>query len=178
MNDQLFELLNREAGRFDSLDDVIEFAAQWLIYLSFAIAGILGCQALHRRQFRPLVQLGVTLVLAFGAATALAHISSQLRPFQSHPVHQLIAHDPGVSMPSDHATAAFALAFGIGTFLHRGWGVVLTVLAVVIGFARVWAGVHYPGDIAVGALIAALATAEVAVWSHWRATRPIIPGLR
>jgi undecaprenyl-diphosphatase len=172
VNFQLFELLNREAGRFDGLDDVMEFAATRLIYGVFAVAAVLVALALHRRQWRPVGRLGVTLVLAFAAATALAHVSKQLRPFQSHHVHQLVPHGPGVSMPSDHATAAFAIAFGVALFLSRRWGIVLTVAALAIGVARVWVGLHYPGDVLAGAAIAALAAAEVLVWSRWRYTGP------
>ena len=84
-------------------------------------------------------------------------------------------------MPSDHATAAFAIAFAVGVFLHRRWGAALTVVAVVIGMARVWVGLHYPGDILAGAVIAALAALEVKVYSRWappwpsaaRAPRPV-----
>ena len=32
-------------------------------------------------------------------------------------------------------------------FLHRGWGALLTVAALIIGLSRVWVGVHYPGDV-------------------------------
>jgi undecaprenyl-diphosphatase len=172
VNFQLFELLNRDAGRFDGLDDVMEFVATWLIYGVFAVAAALVAIALRRRRWRPVGRLGVTLVLAFAAATALAQVSGQRRPFQSHRVHQLIPHGPGVSMPSDHATAAFAIAFGVAVFLSRRWGLVLTVAALAIGVARVWVGVHYPGDVLAGAAIAALATAEVLVWSRWRYTGP------
>ncbi len=41
---QLFELLNREAGRFDGLDDVMEFAATKLIFVVFALAAVLGVE--------------------------------------------------------------------------------------------------------------------------------------
>jgi undecaprenyl-diphosphatase len=85
-------------------------------------------------------------------------------------VHQLIAHDPGVSMPSDHATAAFALAFGIGAFLSLRWGLVLAAIALAVGLGRIWVGVHYPGDIAAAAAIAALAVLAVTLgsrrWGH------------
>lgn len=42
-------------------------------------------------------------------------------------------------------------------------GVGLSVIATVIGFARVWTGVHYPGDILAGALIAAATVATIGV---------------
>ena len=76
------------------------------------------------------------------------------RPYVTHPAqtHLLIArsHDP--SFPSDHATGAFALAFGIWLY-DRTVGTVLLVLAAVLAFARVYVGTHYPGDVIAGALM-------------------------
>jgi undecaprenyl-diphosphatase len=168
VNYQIFELLNRWAGRVDAVDDVMEFAATWLIYLTFAVAAALVAVQLYHRRMRPVLELGAALALAFVAATLLSHTSRELRPFQTHHVHQLIAHDPGVSMPSDHATAAFAVAIGIAVFVNRWWGVVLAVTAVVIGVARVWVGVHYPDDIVVAAIIAVLSVLAVALWGRLR----------
>jgi undecaprenyl-diphosphatase len=157
VNYQLFHLINSHAGRLDALDDVMEFAATWLIYGIFAAYGL----ALLGRPWGQILRAGATLVVAFAAALALSRLSGQLRPFQTHAVQQLIPHDPGVSLPSDHATAAFAMAFSAYAFLRRSWGLALAVAACAVGFARVWAGVHYPGDILAGALIAALAAAAV-----------------
>ncbi|MET7706393.1 phosphatase PAP2 family protein [Micromonospora sp. NPDC005413] len=144
----------------------MEFAATWLVYLIFAASVVPVAMALYRRRIRPVLELGVALILAFTAATVLAHLNGQLRPFQSHHVHQLIPHDPGVSLPSDHATAAFTLAFGVYAFLNRRWGVILAVAAAAVGIARVWVGVHYPGDILAAAAIAGLAVVAVGVGLH------------
>jgi membrane-associated phospholipid phosphatase len=57
-------------------------------------------------------------------------------------------------------------------FLSRRWGVVLGIAALTIGVARVWAGVHYPGDVLAGGIIAGLAAAEVLVCSLVRVTVP------
>ncbi|MCU1588102.1 MAG: (type 2 phosphatidic acid phosphatase) family protein, partial [Frankiales bacterium] len=78
------------------------------------------------------------------------------RPFQDHRLHQLIAHNPGQSFPSDHATAAFACAIAALLLLSRRWGVVLLALATAIGVARVAAGVHYPIDVLGSLVVAAL----------------------
>jgi undecaprenyl-diphosphatase len=167
VNYQLFELINQRAGRGDSLDDLMEFAAMWLIYAVFAAGAALIAASLHRRQLRPVIEIGATLFLAFAAAMNVERGSRELRPFQSHHVHQLIVHDGGVSMPSDHATAAFALALAIGVFLHRRWGAALAIVAVLIGGSRVWVGVHYPGDILAAAAIATLATLAIKVFTAW-----------
>jgi undecaprenyl-diphosphatase len=177
MNYYIFHILNSHAGQVDALDDGMEFAANWLIYAAFAIAAALITLSLTRRQVRPVAKLGAALAVAFAAGMAVAHTSHQVRPFQTHHVHQLIAHDPGVSMPSDHATAAFALAFGIGAFLSLRWGVALSVIALVVGLGRTWVGVHYPGDIAVAAGIAALAVLAVRVGSRRLDRRGAAPGM-
>jgi undecaprenyl-diphosphatase len=178
VNYQLFALINGPAGRCDGLDDAMEFAAARLIYVIFAVSAVLGAMALYRRRLRPVLELGVALLLAFAGAALLAHLSEQVRPFQSHHVHQLIAHDPGISLPSDHATAAFALALGVYAFLSRRWGVILGLAALAVGYSRVWVGVHYPGDILAAAVIAGLAVLEVAMWSRWiRARNRAVEGI-
>lgn len=155
MNYAVFQMINNWAGRSDAADDVAEFAATWLIYLVFAVAAGLCAYALRRRRYRSLLLVAATLAVAFAAGLVLSRLNGELRPFQTHRVHQLIAHDGGVSLPSDHATAAFAVAASVGAFLHRRWGTVLAVAALVIGVARIWAGLHYPGDILAAAVIAA-----------------------
>lgn len=171
MNYQLFQLINGAAGRVDGVDDVMEFAATWLIYPIFVTAAGLVAVALRDGRVWPVFNLGMSLVLAFAGATVLSHLNGEVRPFQSHLVHQLIPHDPGIALPSDHATAAFAMAFGVYAFLSRPWGIALGVAALAVGFSRVWAGVHYPGDIAAAAIIAGLAVLSVLAGARGIRTR-------
>ncbi|MDW3845715.1 phosphatase PAP2 family protein [Micromonospora sp. BRA006-A] len=160
MNYHLFQIVNAAAGRSDPVDDVFEWSARWLIYVLAATAAVPVLTHLRHRR-AALVRVVVSLGLAFTVGQAIAALSTEVRPFQTHPVHQLIPHAAGASLPSDHATAAFAVAFAVGAFLSRRWGVALSVLATIIGFARVWTGVHYPGDILAGALVAAGAVTAV-----------------
>ncbi len=169
MNYQLFELINSRAGRIDLLDDLMAWAAVWLLLVLAALAVVPARLALRPGSRIALARVAASLLLAFVVGQVVARLNHELRPFQSHVVHQLIPHDGGVSLPSDHATAAFALAFAVGAFLSRRWGLVLIVLATVLGFARIWTGVHYPGDILAGALIGAAAVAVVVfVERLWR----------
>jgi undecaprenyl-diphosphatase len=163
VNYRLFNLINSAAGRWAVIDHLMRFAAVYLVFLVFSIAGAVVLHALLQRRVRAVLCFGATLGLAFALAQVLAHLSREQRPFQDHPVHQLIPHPPGVGMPSDHATAAFAIALGLLVFLSRRAGIALIPVAVLIGFARVWTGVHYPGDILAAALIAALAAMFVYV---------------
>ncbi|MEV4656485.1 phosphatase PAP2 family protein [Micromonospora sp. NPDC049301] len=163
MNYHLFHLINAAAGHHDPLDDVLEWCAVWLIYLLGALAAVALLLGLSSRGWPLLVRVAASLTLAFAAGQLVARVSTEVRPFQTHPVHQLIPHDPGGSLPSDHATAAFAVAFAVGVFLSWRWGLLLAVLAAVIGFARVWAGVHYPADILAGAVIGGGAVLTIAL---------------
>jgi undecaprenyl-diphosphatase len=92
--------------------------------------------------------------MALAINQPLGHLIDRARPYVTHPTHAhlLIArsHDP--SFPSDHATGAFALAFGIWLY-DRTVGAVLLLLAAVMAFARVYVGTHYPGDVLGGALM-------------------------
>jgi undecaprenyl-diphosphatase len=94
------------------------------------------------------------------------------RPYEAHPDHAnlLISRSPDPSFPSDHATGAFALAFGIWLY-DRTLGSALVVIGAVIAFSRVYVGTHYPGDVVAGALIGAAVAAALFVVPATR--RPI-----
>ena len=59
------------------------------------------------------------------------------------------------SFPSGHSAAAMSVAFVYG-WAFPPLGVVLIPLAVLIGMSRVCLGVHYPGDVLIGQVIAVL----------------------
>ncbi|OKI65995.1 phosphatase PAP2 family protein [Micromonospora sp. CB01531] len=180
MNYHLFELINAAAGRSDPVDDIFEWAAMWLIFVLGVVAAVPVLCSVRSRP-AAVVRVAGALAVAFVVGQVVAAVSTEVRPFQTHSVHQLIPHAAGPSLPSDHATAAFAVAFAVGAFLSRRWGVALTVLATIIGFARVWAGVHYPADILAGVFIAAAAVAVVHTggraydrWARQRSSRPTV----
>lgn len=68
------------------------------------------------------------------------------------------------SFPSGHAAAVMSVAFIHAATFHS-LGVPMLILAALVGFSRVRLGVHYPGDVLVGQLIA-IATG-VAVRALW-----------
>lgn len=133
------------------------------LYAQYVFVALLAVLFLVRGKWRSVngrhgvVAAGFSALLALGIAQLIADLWARPRPYVAHPdVHLFIApsHDP--SFPSDHATAAFAIAVAL-CLRHRKAGWVALVLATVLSVARVAVGTHYPGDVAAGALIGAAA---------------------
>src|SRR6266480_5529661 len=74
-------------------------------------------------------------------------------PFATHPAAHVWgsrSHDP--SFPSDHASAAFGIAFAL-FFYDRLAGSIFLAAATFIGVGRVFIGAHYPADVVAGCLV-------------------------
>ena len=168
MDYRLFRAINNATGN-PVVDTAMKVAGRYAIFIAAVVVAVLCVLRWRRGDRFAVLATGSTLVVAYLFGLLDAATYSEKRPFQTHHVHLLLAHAPGQSFPSDHATAAFAFALAALVFLSRRWGVALFLLALLIGFARVYAGVHYPGDIA-GSLLAAVVGVTV-TWtlSHrWR----------
>jgi len=110
----------------------------------------------------------IAAALALAANQAIAHLWMRPRPFSEHPslTHVLAARTTDPSFPSDHAAAAFAIAFAVFAFSRRT-GVVFLAVATLIGLSRIALGMHYPSDILAGLLVGLASAALVT-----RAGRP------
>jgi len=91
---------------------------------------------------------------------AIAQIWHRPRPYESHPqvYHLTKSHDP--SFPSDHASAAFGIAFGI-YFVDRRLGKFFLAVAALIGFGRLLVGAHYLTDVLASVVVAAIAAGVI-----------------
>lgn len=151
LNTSLFLLIN--AGDFPApaVFLLMTFLAKWLIYgVPLLLAGMWFWGGREARA--AVLMSSVTLGIALTLNLLLGMVWMHPRPFMIGLGHQLLAHGAESSFPSDHATVFFAVALSMLTCqLHRsGW--LLMVLGAMVGWARIYLGVHYPFDI-VGALL-------------------------
>jgi undecaprenyl-diphosphatase len=113
--------------------------------------------------------------LALLTNQVISHIWERARPTDAHPQAHLWfvhpSHDP--SFPSDHAAASFAIAVSV-LLVSRRAGSFFLAGAVAISVARVLVGLHYPGDIAGGALVGTASALVV----HHLARRPLTSVVR
>ena len=100
--------------------------------------------------------------IALMANQVVSHLWERPRPYTTHPAlaHVLGARSTDPSFPSDHAAAAFAIAFAVLAFSRFG-GALFLAAATLIGISRIALGMHYPTDVVAGLLVGLGAAALV-----------------
>ncbi len=112
---------------------------------------------------------GLGTLLAVAVNQPLGAMVGEARPYATHPgAILLVPPTTDFSFPSDHAVMAGAAAVGV-LLASRRWGRVAVAAGLLMAFARVYVGAHYPQDVvaglAVGALVAGLG---------WVVLRPLL----
>lgn len=156
MNNQLLLSINGWAGKSHLLDNIMIFCASYLVYIIFLIAAVIMADCAHRRAWKPVIYFFMTLAITFILSQLASMLNFDHRPFMDYNLTQLVAHASGKSFPSDHTTVTAGIAFGLlffTRFKKLGW--IVLVVAALIGFARVFVGIHYPLDI-LGGLVTGL----------------------
>jgi membrane-associated phospholipid phosphatase len=103
----------------------------------------------------PVAASSAALCLAVGSALAalLKELVDRARPALADPAFTALTATPASpSFPSGHAVTAFATAAAVGA-LHPRLRLPLFVLAALVGFSRIYLGVHYLFDVVAGAAI-------------------------
>jgi undecaprenyl-diphosphatase len=97
----------------------------------------------------------LSLIVSHLAVQLMKRTVSRARPSTVDRLMSLVAEPDRFSFPSGHATASMSVALVYGA-VFPVWFLPLLLLAILIGFSRVRLRVHYPSDVLVGQLIAAV----------------------
>ena len=131
------------------MQQVIIFTAQYMfvfVLLGLALAWIL---TKHEQKVRFIIMT----LLAGGVAFVLSRIAAAMyfdpRPFVTLHVAPLIAHAADNGFPSDHALLTGTLT-AVAYFYNKKIALIMTLLTIAVGAARVLANVHTPLDILAG----------------------------
>jgi undecaprenyl-diphosphatase len=106
---------------------------------------------------------GLSFLLGLGINQLILLGVHRVRPYDAGVTHLLIAPSADWTLPSDHATASFAIvaAFAMQRLPYRTAG--LTTLALLICWSRIYVGTHYLTDVLAGAFTGVLAALLVRV---------------
>jgi membrane-associated phospholipid phosphatase len=145
---RLYRLL-RENAQSAALEQPIkqfshlgEHAAIWLAVGGTGAVVDAGRRASWLRALR-------AVVIAYILNTALKLVVRRHRPRLEH-LPALIATPTALSFPSAHASSSFAAARAYSALIP---GAPLYAVALAMALSRVYLGVHYPSDVAAGALL-------------------------
>ena len=115
------------------------------MWIALGAAGAATDPARRRYWLRSMSAVGV----AYGISTSIKVAIGRRRPLVEDLPH-LMATPTGLSFPSSHSTSSFAAARAYGKLLPSG---PLYGAAVAMALSRLYLGVHYPSDIAAGAVL-------------------------
>lgn len=163
INIQLFKAINNLAGHQLILDKLMILLTNqspvlcgltWLAMLLYTFKK----KFVSKRNIL-LLSAAVT-VFALLINYGISHWYYSPRPFASTQISHvkiLIVHKVDSSFPSKHTTGSWTLAFtSLG--VSKRLSIWLFSLASIIGFSRIYVGVHWPIDILGGVLLASLVT--------------------
>lgn len=155
-----FSLLNADAGLHGWRLELAVFAAQWLILLlPIGLVGLwVNGQAAQREAA---VRALVAAVFALTVNAVIGLVWYHARPFALGVGHSFLPHAPDSSFPSDHGTVMFTVSLVLALSrepVASRFGRSLLPLAVVVAWARIFLGVHWPMDM-LGAVAVALGVA-------------------
>lgn len=135
------------------------FGAKYLI-LVVALASAVFTLLSQRMVRNNILKLAVlSFPIAFLVALIASHFYYDTRPFVAENVEPLIPHAADNGFPSDHTLYAMVAAAIVFAY-NRTIGILLVILAILVGVSRVMARVHYPVDI-VGSMATAVAATSV-----------------
>lgn len=129
-------------------------------YFWIALCVILLCMKKTRK-------IGLTMTIALIINVLIVNVGvknvvCRVRPYdQFSDLSRLIEAQKDWSFPSGHTSACFACSFGMLLSVDKKWkkwAVAAIVLSCLVGFSRLYLGVHFPSDVLCGALIGIIAS--------------------
>lgn len=148
-----FNFFHSFAGRSLALDNAIVFFADsyfFFVLFVFAIAAYWDYRKQHVGTAY-LFAIAAAIIARFGVTSLIRFFIHRPRPFTEFHFIPLVQ-DAAYSFPSGHTVFLFAMAT-IMLFSNRKLALFLCASGLIVGIARIMAGIHYPTDIISGMVL-------------------------
>ncbi len=154
LNHVLFLLVNAGATTPRWWIDLAVFVANDLVYgVPVLLLGLWLAGGPSRRG-AALLAFALAMV-ALGANQIIGLAWYQPRPFVIGLGHTWASHVPDASFPSDHLTLFTAIGLGLVFGGRKASGLFTITVGLLVGWARIYVGFHFPLDMAGSLLVAA-----------------------
>ena len=158
LNLALFHLINQYAGLNPVIDTLAIFAAEYMpIVVILALAILWIAKGNNTRDIILYGFYAAIIGLVINYIIGLVYFHP--RPFMIGLGTQLFQYPAETSFPSDHTTFMVSIALIFLYFKEtRVYGIILLILGLIGGFARVFSGVHFPLDILGSIMVSIIST--------------------
>ncbi len=161
LDQQLFLFLNSINSPF--WDQVMHAISGKIIWVPLYLVILIAMGIKYKRKFL-IILLFIVLAVTLSDQTSvlLKNIVQRLRPCHDPSLQGLVHLFNGecgglYSFVSSHATNSFDVALLGILFLRKRWITVsLIIWALVVGYSRIYLGVHFPGDVICGSILGSL----------------------
>ena len=161
LDQQLFLFLNSLHSPF--WDQVMHTVSGRIIWIALYLAILIFLGMKYKRKFL-VILLFIIIAATFSdqASVLVKNLVQRLRPCYEPAIQGLVhlyKEECGgrYSFVSSHATNSFDVAFLSLLFIRKRWFTLSIILwALIIGYSRIYLGVHYPGDVIAGSILGVL----------------------
>ena len=125
--------------------------------VTFGIPGIVLLKGIITKEKEDFWKSGEMLSTSLLSSLMVFGLKSTIkrdRPFKTYPDIIKHTHGGSYSMPSGHTSICFATATSV-SLIYPKWYVIAPMYtwASLVGYSRMYLGVHYPSDVLAGALV-------------------------
>lgn len=157
-NNILFQKIHSFVGRSSFLDAVGVFFAEYFTYLLLlGLVFWIFSRPTKKAGFSSFSIIFLSVLFSRGIITeTIRFFYKAVRPFNALGFEPLIG-ETNPSFPSGHTALLMAIAFAL-FLINKKAGIWFGICGLIVGFARIYAGVHWPIDILGGIAVALVGT--------------------